>query len=412
MDSINRKTLLKYLFGLSVILHTAHLGECGENCNIGHGQTEYCEYGCCNQGCCSYAVSTSVLIVAGIVGGLIVVALIVAIVICCVKTYRDKRTSRVRQLRPGHRGHDEDYIPRRPAEPRKPPTYIEAPPPYSSEMPESHYRPITVTGHHLSYNQRFRTPTMQNYGRHANAVTTTHHGSVPTVHVTQNSRRNHEHRNQVQRISVSTIQEGHESGTQQSRAQLPGTRGYGPPPAYSESTRSQSPGRRRRRFIQTPPPPNLTATTPTESQEETEPSRTQTPANHVENSNSENSLSPARHDIVTSRQSGRIANTQDEETNNLVSSSQALSTQVRTPSDLNSMHADRQTHSNTPVTSLSIARQQIRNSNMETAVARARSRQMATPVTTHNQAISRRHIENTRPITEASNTDIEELACL
>ena len=37
------------------ILFSAHLGECGENCNIGHGQTEYCEYGCCNQGCCSYA---------------------------------------------------------------------------------------------------------------------------------------------------------------------------------------------------------------------------------------------------------------------------------------------------------------------------------------------------------------------
>ena len=54
-----------------------------------------------------FRVSTSVLIVAGIVGGLIVVALIVAIVICCVKTYRDKRASRVRQLRPGHRGHDE-----------------------------------------------------------------------------------------------------------------------------------------------------------------------------------------------------------------------------------------------------------------------------------------------------------------
>ena len=47
-------------------------------------------------------MSTSVLIVAGIVGGLIVVALVVAIVICLVKTYRDKRAARVRQLRPGH----------------------------------------------------------------------------------------------------------------------------------------------------------------------------------------------------------------------------------------------------------------------------------------------------------------------
>lgn len=412
MDIINNPKLNRYLFGLSIILHTAYLGECGENCDIGHGQTEYCEYGCCNQGCCSYAVSTSVLIVAGIVGGLIIVALIVAIVICCVKTYRDKRASRVRQLRPGHRGHDEDYIPRRPAEPRKPPTYTEAPPPYSSEMPESHYRPITVTGHHLSYNQRFRTPTMQNYGRHGNAVTTNHHGLDPTLHVTQNSRRNNEHRNQVQRISVSTIQ-GHENGAQQSRTQLPGIPAYGPPPAYSETARGQSPGRRRRRFIQTPPPPNVTANIPTETQEETEMSRTRTNANNVERSNAENSLSPARHDIVSSRQSGGIANTHDAETNNLVSASQALSTQARTSSDLNSVHTDGRTHhSNTPVASLPVVRQQMGHSNMETAVARARSRQMATPVTTHNQAISRRHIENTRPITETSNTDIEELACL
>ena len=48
------------------------------------------------------SISTSVLIVAGIVGGLIAIALVVAIVICCVKTYRDKRANRTRQLRPGH----------------------------------------------------------------------------------------------------------------------------------------------------------------------------------------------------------------------------------------------------------------------------------------------------------------------
>lgn len=105
-------------------------------------------------------------------------------------------------------------------EPRKPPEYVSSPPVYSVEMPESHYRPVTVTGH-VNSNQRFRgvTPVPQ---RGTIATTRTNAGQANT-------------------------------NLQSFRSlQIPGAVHNDAPPAYSEFARGQTPAHRRQRFITTP----------------------------------------------------------------------------------------------------------------------------------------------------------------
>lgn len=212
---------LIYLTIIVIISNVCYVSA-GEAC-LENGATVYCEYGCCGTGpdtkCC--AISTSVLIVACVVSGLVLIALVCAIVICCWKSYRDKQASRVRRLR-----HEEAMnAPRVPGvEPPKPPSYVSAPPDYSEDMPESHFRPPTVSGH-ISYNQRFRGTTPVSRAP-----------AEGNVHVTSTSGRNPV-------IYSYSLRNTHIPGAVDSEA----------PPPYSEFARGHTPANRRhRRFIRSP----------------------------------------------------------------------------------------------------------------------------------------------------------------
>lgn len=220
---IMRKLFLNFVF-LAVFVGTLYVSNvnAGETCRQS-GTNIYCEYGCCGSGsdqkCCS--ISTSVLVVACVVSGLVLIALVCAIVICCWKNYQDKQASRVRRLR------QEELMnaPRNPGvEPPKPPSYISAPPAYSEEMPESHFRPPTVSGH-IPYNQRFRgTTPVPRAPVQGSVHVTSISGSHPTTH-SRSFRTTH----------------------------IPGAVEIEAPPPYTEFARGRTPAdRRRRRFIQTP----------------------------------------------------------------------------------------------------------------------------------------------------------------
>lgn len=185
--------------------------------------TKECENGCCGTNCCTYEVSKIVLIVACVVSGLILLVLIAAIFICCYKNYKNKQSSRVRQLRQ----EQDHHTPRLVAEPPKPPSYVSAPPAYSEEMPESHFRPPTVSGYNNPCNQRFMPLTVR-------TINTATSGTA--------------------RVSATNS-----SGQFPIRAENISNRGIiqgivptESPPPYREFIRGQTPAHRRQRFIRTP----------------------------------------------------------------------------------------------------------------------------------------------------------------
>lgn len=106
-------------------------------------------------------------------------------------------------------------------QPPKPPSYVSAPPAYSEEMPESHFRPATVTGN-VPYNQRFRGTNQ--------AVRENGQGTV----------------------SMTTTSGRHPAARSFRNMQIPGSIDVEAPPPYTEFARGQTPAHRRRRFIRTP----------------------------------------------------------------------------------------------------------------------------------------------------------------
>ncbi|XP_045216931.2 uncharacterized protein LOC123566688 [Mercenaria mercenaria] len=264
------------------VLNSIHYVNGGETCSHmegSHRVQEYCEYGCCgsgNESCCS--ISTSVLLVACIVSGLVLLALVAAIIICCYKNYKDKQATRVRRLR-----QEQDMnAPRVPGvEPPKPPSYVSAPPAYSEEMPESHFRPATVTGN-IPYNQRFRgTTPLPRRVAHASISMTSASGRHPETNNPRSLR----------------------------NVQIPGAIEVEAPPPYSEFARGQTPANRRRRFIQSPVPevtenatqPNVIYSTVEENTDifSEVSSESGTPSRAQESRAQETSVQPSR--AVTSR---------------------------------------------------------------------------------------------------------------
>lgn len=252
----NNRAFYSLLFGFIGFNLVGHVTS--ETCNTGGGSTTYCENGCCGSSCCSDDVSTSVLIVACAVSGLVLLALVAAIVICCYKNYRDKQTNRVRNIRPVQ---ERQQYPRVPAEPPKPPTYIEAPPAYSEDLPESHFRPVTVTGGHLPiYNQRFSMAQLRQE-RHRITTTTSNNNNNNTnnnnstnnrqeaferrnmnIHATNTSRSlaPYEYRIAVSENSEDMRRDHASLGqTNISQTSIPGSMEL--PPPYSEFARGQTP---------------------------------------------------------------------------------------------------------------------------------------------------------------------------
>lgn len=121
-------------------------------------------------------------------------------------------------------------------EPPKPPPYISAPPEYSEQMPESHFRPQTVTGH-LPANQRFRATPVPHYTRRRppDYTMTAVPGAVTVSHAS----------GQYPHVTIST-RGRHQGATVIEEEELP--------PSYSDSVHTNTTATRRdhRRFIRTP----------------------------------------------------------------------------------------------------------------------------------------------------------------
>ena len=315
-----------------------------------------------------------------------------------------------------------DNIPRRPAEPRKPPEYTEQPPPYSSEMPESHYRPVTVAANYFNYNTRYRTPAMQNYpqNRRQNQSGTTNNSG--TVHGSQASQNNAGTR--TRRIGVAGLPGNND---QQQDTQLPGAPMPERPPTYTEQPNNQTETQRRRRFIQTPPRgPVVTEGDNTVLGTVSELSSSDTTVTSNEQSETRQSFLATQSSTVNNvrnqntNNGANIINTQISQPTNAV-----IIGQVQTQSDLNRMlnAPTPQTHQRA-VIGQSNTRQHVQGqASLETAVSRARNRQSVRTVTPQrnlvtprspqrHQVISVRHADNLRTTTDANNADIEELACL
>lgn len=128
--------------------------------------------------------------------------------------------------------------------PPKPPAYVAAPPAYSEEMPESHYRPPTVSG---SYNQRSGPHNQRPgpYNQTSGPYNQRFRGATPGPHAhAQNS------------ISVTNVSGRHPMVNTNSfrNVQIPGSIEVEAPPPYTEHARRHTPAHRRRRFIRTPMP--------------------------------------------------------------------------------------------------------------------------------------------------------------
>ncbi|WAR01032.1 hypothetical protein MAR_025404 [Mya arenaria] len=234
----NSPNLRTWIFTWSYVILSLVEKCTGTACSKGSVQLD-CDYGCCGDGddteCCS--ISTSVLVVACVVSGLVLLSVLAALIVCCYKSYRDNQLSRVRQLR-----QQQEYnAPRRVVEPPKPPAYISAPPEYSEEMPESHFRPATVTGH-VPANQRYRATPMPPNGRRQQQEVVP--GAIPgSVAVTQTS---------GMQPSIDTSQMTRSHRSHHVTEPLPEEEEL--PPPYTEFARGQTPARARehRRFIRTP----------------------------------------------------------------------------------------------------------------------------------------------------------------
>ena len=300
-----------------------------------------------------------------------------------------------------------EHIPRRPVEPRKPPAYTEEPPPYSTEMPESHFRPFTVTGQAVPYNQRYRTPVPQNYGQLGNTTAQSHQDR--TAQGPQTSGVNSQNRNNAAAgLRRSGAREPEEDNSQ-STAELPGVPTRQPPPAYA-TIEMQAQSQRRRRFIQTP-------TTINEStSEETETISSQNVESNIQTQDGE-VLIPSRG--IT--QNGISANRQ---TDNMSNSNVSVPGYIGTDPHLRSSHSSTQRqNTQNSIASESVSVQPGRNSvametggssRMVSSVSRIRSRQTVTPgIQQRNQIASRRQAASSlRPTTEINYSEIEELACL
>ena len=301
-------------------------------------------------------------------------------------------------------------IPRRPVEPRKPPTYTDEPPPYSSEMPESHFRPITVTGHFIPYNQRYRTPVMQHSGQQNNTSTINYQNQ--SVHSTQiyNSQNRNDIADGVRRARVGIMPE---ESSQEITTQLPGVPTNQQSPTYSENPNAQILAQRRRRFIQSPPNLNDNYNEQTLASEGSEIALSRTATNKMEASDSVISTAAQ----TGSRQVEMVPNRQTQH----ISNTSALAVAYTRPQSVfNSTYTQGQ-NMQQPIAE-SIIRQQAGhlmiteqggNSRMEPAISRARSRQIVTSDTLQrNQIISRRQTSTQRQTAGPQGSEIEELACL
>lgn len=127
---------------------------------------------------------------------------------------------------------------RRIVSPPKPPRYTPAPPEYSEEMPDSHFRPQTVSDF-MNMNTRYHPGNTPRYARHTDSS-----GVPGTVSVTQasgtepHSNTNNQRRSRRLYLQVADL--------------IPEDGGLSPPPPYREHPRGQTPGNRHRRFIRTP----------------------------------------------------------------------------------------------------------------------------------------------------------------
>ncbi|KAH3830178.1 hypothetical protein DPMN_103417 [Dreissena polymorpha] len=223
---------LKYICNICVILFPLFKVCTSSTCSKGL-QTIQCEYGCCGSDLGTYccAISTSVLVVACVVSALVLIAVIAALVICIYKHCKDKEQTRVRQLRL----QEQENVIRRVFEPPKPPEYVLSPPEYSEEMPESHFRPPTVSGR-APANRRFRATPFPSRAADYNE------GMVPGE------------------VAI-TYQSGQHPSSYESRQHRSrrngnaGITNVDMPPPYSEFVLGQIPSNRRnhRRFIRTPP---------------------------------------------------------------------------------------------------------------------------------------------------------------
>ena len=271
-------------------------------------------------------------------------------------------------------------------------------------MPESHFRPFTVTGQAVPYNQRYRTPVPQNYGQLGNTTARSH--QERTAQGAQTSGVNSQNRNNAAAGLRRSGAREPEVGNSQSTAELPGVPTRQPPPAYA-TIETQAQSQRRRRFIQTP-------TTINEStSEETETISSQNVESNIQTQDGE-VLIPSRG--IT--QNGISANRQ---TDNMSNSNVSVPGYICTDPHLRSSHSSTQ-RQNTPNSIVSASLQPGRNSvamenggssRMVSSVSRIRSRQTITPgVQQRNQIASRRQASSLRPTTEINNSEIEELACL
>ena len=272
-------------------------------------------------------------------------------------------------------------------------------------MPESHFRPFTVTGQAVPYNQRYRTPVPQNYGQPGNTTARSHQDR--TAQGAQTSGVNSQNRNSAAAGLRRSGAREPEVGNSQSTAELPGVPTQQPPPAYA-TLEAQAQSQRRRRFIQTP-------TTINEStSEETETISSRNVESNIQTQNGE-VLIPSR-SVMT--QNGISANRQ---TDNMSNSNVSVPGYVGTDPQLRSSHSSTQrlnTQNSIVSESLqpgrnSVAMENGGSSRMVSSVSRIRSRQTITPgVQQRNQIASRRQASSLRPTTEINNSEIEELACL
>lgn len=294
-------------------------------------------------------------------------------------------------------------------EPRKPPEYTEAPPPYSSEMPESHFRPVTVSGHYLPYNQRFRTPVMQNYPHHNRTITTNYSGFISGSRDSMNPPNRH-HARRIGVVGIPAIQEG---GSQPSQVELPGAPISGPPPTYLERVNPQVEAQRRRRFITTPPQTHTVTMTVSEI-----------PHEHTsESSNRRSVVRQSSESSVTTEDTTQSRHETTESRNDTASSLYCVTTTAGRQNNSNAAsisHRVPETNDITVMSQMQTISQYASDSNsrqqrgllsMEAAVSRARSRQInreAAPL----QAVSRRHTGNLPIVNDADHSDVEQLACL